>query len=231
MVTNRETNKKYIGQTVGKLGRRKNEHLCEAIRKRYNSYFHRAIIKYGMCSFDWKILQECDNIEDLNRLEIYYIDLYNTFYDGYNLTLGGGGMIGYIPSKETRRKMSKAGKIKIFSKEQRRKMSESTKGNKNPMFGKSGKESPNYGKKFSIEHRQNMSDAAKGKYFSEKTKQKMSCAKRGMYIGKNNPAARAVIAENQYFETSREAAKTIGVAPNTVYRRIKRGVEGYRYVK
>ena len=44
--------------------------------------------KYGIDNFSFEVLEECEQ-KDLNRLEEYYIQHYDTFYNGYNLTLGG----------------------------------------------------------------------------------------------------------------------------------------------
>ena len=87
MYTNKINNMKYIGQTTGKLSKRHNEHL-----KRDDSYIDRALRKYGEDNFKLEIIE--DNIEDrqqLNEREIYWIDFYNTFNNGYNLTKGGSG--------------------------------------------------------------------------------------------------------------------------------------------
>lgn len=229
MAVHKATDKKYIGQTVGSLERRKSEHLCEAKHKRYHAYFHSAIMKYGIESFYWQILYECNNIDDLNRMEKYYVKLYGTFENGYNLTLGGGGMIGYIPSDETRKRMSEAAKVKEFSVEQRRKMSESTKGKKNPQFGKRGKDSPNYGKTMPAKTRKAVSIANTGKEVSLVTRQKQSKAKRGKYEGKNNPAACAVIIKGKYFHTIKAAAKFLDVSHMTIYRKLKKQLIGYKY--
>lgn len=78
---------KYIGQTICKLSKRHNEHL-----KRNDSYIDRALRKYGENNFTLEILE--DNINDtdeLNDKEIYWIDYYNSFNNGYNLTKGGSG--------------------------------------------------------------------------------------------------------------------------------------------
>lgn len=64
-----------------------------------------------------------------------------------------------------------------------------------------------------------------GKHHLEKTKQKLSEGK----MGKNSPTAKAVIIENKYFHTHKEAAKFIGVTPITIRNRIKRQYPGYQY--
>lgn len=85
-ITNKVNGKSYIGQTRYTLEFRWKQHQ----HKRDNTYFHNAIRKYGVDKFDIKILEEC-NYEDLNSREIFYIAKYNTFKEGYNLTIGGDG--------------------------------------------------------------------------------------------------------------------------------------------
>lgn len=88
MYTNKINGMKYIGQTICRLSKRHNEHL-----KRDNSYIDRALRKYGEDNFKLEIIE--DNIEDrqqLNEREIYWINFYNTFNNGYNLTSGGSGV-------------------------------------------------------------------------------------------------------------------------------------------
>jgi group I intron endonuclease len=108
--------KSYIGQTIHRVGKRLSQHQlssseCMAIRG--------AIEKYGWKNFvvDW---YECPN-EDLNFDEELLVREMGTLAPGgYNLKEGGGAH----------------GKMSDISKQ---KMSESTKGEKNPMYGKTGK--------------------------------------------------------------------------------------------
>lgn len=85
-ITNKVNNKVYIGQTRYTLEFRWRQHQ----HKKDNTYFHNAIHKYGIENFNLEILEECD-IELLNSREIYYIAKYDSFKNGYNLTIGGDG--------------------------------------------------------------------------------------------------------------------------------------------
>ena len=85
-ITNKVNGKSYIGQTRYTVEFRWRQHQ----HKKDNVYFHNAIHKYGAESFTVETLEECD-IEILNEREIYYIAKYNTFENGYNLTIGGDG--------------------------------------------------------------------------------------------------------------------------------------------
>lgn len=85
-ITNKVNGKSYIGQTRYTLEFRWRQH----IHKKDNTYFHNAIKKYGFENFTLEILEECP-VSNLNEREIFYIAKYNTFKDGYNLTIGGDG--------------------------------------------------------------------------------------------------------------------------------------------
>jgi NUMOD3 motif len=111
----------------------------------------------------------------------------------HNRTDGGEGSSGWVPSEETKRKLSEAhkgntyclGKThsdetkrklseihkgKTLSKEHRRKLSEAHKGKNHYLYGKSHSE----------ETRKKISDASKGRIFSKETKIKMSEAKKNI---------------------------------------------------
>ena len=85
-ITNKVNGKSYIGQTRYTLEFRWKQHQ----HKKDNTYFHNAIHKYGIENFSIEILEKC-NIEDLNSREIFYIAKYDTFKNGYNLTIGRDG--------------------------------------------------------------------------------------------------------------------------------------------
>ena len=85
-ITNKVNGKSYIGQTRYTIEFRWKQHQ----HKKDNTYFHNAIHKYGIDNFSIEILEECD-IKDLNSREIFYIAKYDTFKNGYNLTIGGDG--------------------------------------------------------------------------------------------------------------------------------------------
>ena len=85
------TGKVYIGQSCQTLEKRMSQHLYKATSDYDpNNHFHNAIRKYGFQDFVFQIIE--DNIisnEVLNEREIYWIKYYNSYYDGYNSTLGG----------------------------------------------------------------------------------------------------------------------------------------------
>lgn len=85
------TGKKYIGQTI-KEEIRKYRHLIDS--KRLYCKFYNAVNKYGWENFIYGVIGEYD-FELLDENEIYYINEYDTYKSGYNMTLGGSGRKKY----------------------------------------------------------------------------------------------------------------------------------------
>lgn len=80
--TNKNTGRKYIGQTIHPDQRKRN-HLYEATVKESDYYFHRSIRKHGWSAFEYEVLEE--NVENLNERENHYINMYDTLWpSGYN---------------------------------------------------------------------------------------------------------------------------------------------------
>ena len=90
-------NKSYIGLTTQTEEMRWAQHCQEANNPNNNQYFSKlgqAIRKYGASNFTVKILEECPDSQ-LPEREIYWINYYNTYNNGYNETLGGEGYWKY----------------------------------------------------------------------------------------------------------------------------------------
>jgi len=111
--TNKINQKSYVGKTELSFSQRKSNHLSDT-RRGCEFAFHRALRKYGEENFLWEIIE--DGIKDktvLDDKERYYIALYESFGPkGYNMSEGGEGQKGWIPSDETRAKWSKQRKGK-----------------------------------------------------------------------------------------------------------------------
>jgi group I intron endonuclease len=101
----------YIGQTINTIEKRKTQHIHD-VKCGSTKIFHNAIRKYGIETFKQEILQEAYSKEELNSLEIYYIEKYNSYYknntNGYNMTIGGEGANGYIRTENDKQKLSLA---------------------------------------------------------------------------------------------------------------------------
>lgn len=89
-ITNTINGKCYIGQSV-------NIEKRWIVHKRvynnpnaheYDYHIYRAFRKYGIEQFKFEVIEEC-SIADLNQREIYWINYYNSYKDGYNQTSGG----------------------------------------------------------------------------------------------------------------------------------------------
>ena len=87
---NKINNKKYIGQSV-KIKTRIKQHIDCSKNKNYigyNTKFYKALRKYGIDNFNIIILEECEESK-LDEREIYWIEFYDTYKNGYNSNRGG----------------------------------------------------------------------------------------------------------------------------------------------
>jgi len=137
-IENLVNGKKYIGQSIDAQKRMSFYHRgCYALNG--------AIKKYGKENFKSRILIICEK-EELNRLEIECIRIFNSHVsgNGYNISFGGHSpMAGRRLSKESRKKLSKQ---KVgennpqfgipISGETKEKIRIATSGEKNHRFGK-----------------------------------------------------------------------------------------------
>jgi group I intron endonuclease len=91
---NTKTGKVYIGFDSN-WPNRKRQHITESHRNS-STKFYRAIRKYGIDNFNWEIVyQSKDGNYCKNIMESYFIQEYDTFKNGYNMTLGGDGTLGH----------------------------------------------------------------------------------------------------------------------------------------
>lgn len=133
-IANTKNGKVYIGQTKDKYGfngrynskgigieRVYNYHKrCKFYGKKdCNAHLLNSIEKYGFEAFEVvEIFDVAFSQTELDIKEMTYIQLYDSFKNGYNRTLGSGGNKGYSPSQEVRQRIS-----------------EVTKGENNPFYG------------------------------------------------------------------------------------------------
>lgn len=101
LIVNKIDNKKYIGQTTTSVEERFKAHL----RTNKNLPLYNAIKKYGKENFEVFCLMSNVNEDELDYYEMYFIEYYNTFVDGYNMTKGGKGFRG-IHSDVTKERIS-----------------------------------------------------------------------------------------------------------------------------
>ena len=97
-------NKKYIGQSID-IYSRWYQHKSELNRNSHcNDKFQKAWNKYGEDNFNFYIIEECCT-DELDDIEQYYIHLYDSYYNGYNLDFGGTNKVRW--TNEMKQKMSK----------------------------------------------------------------------------------------------------------------------------
>ncbi len=162
--TNKITGDSYIGQTYKKPEERwgYNGNGYQKTER----YFLHAIKKYGWENFEHTILEEhIPTKEKADEREQYYINLYRTYIGfedckGYNLTLGGGGIVGYHHTNEAKEKISK----------------------NNSRYWKGKELHPNT-RKAQLEYIRSHPSSRRGQHCSEKTKEKL----RQINLGKPSP--------------------------------------------
>lgn len=145
-ITNKINGKVYIGQTIHSLETRWKKHL-RCAKNGVNTHLYQAIRKYGEENFVPEIICEAKTKSELNILETYYIQEYDSIHLGYNMVDGGNNNVMFIPevsqhhkevvrSAEIRQKVSEGMKRKIangefFNDAHRHKLSQKAIGNKN----------------------------------------------------------------------------------------------------
>lgn len=121
-ITTIHNGKVYIGQS-NNVYKRWSQHLSEFREdKHHNPYLQKVFNKYGVENLIFEILETCSE-SDLNIKEIYYINLYESFSEGYNMTLGGDGRRGYKLTKEQIQNIKNGRKNFKHSEETKKKIS------------------------------------------------------------------------------------------------------------
>ena len=163
------TGKKYIGQTNNE-SRRKREHFSYYKKKSRDCKFYRAVKKYGWDNFIYGVVEHF-SIDELDGMEIYFIEKYDTLNIGYNSSIGGKTSRGYKHTEKTKQLLREMKVGTKHSIETKQKMSRDRIGNI----------ACNKGIPNSIKTRKKISDKLKGKNHplygkghSEKSKLKMS---------------------------------------------------------
>lgn len=92
-ITNKITGKSYIGQSVN-IATRWSAHKSTSRSEETldGNELHKDILTLGIDNFSFEVIEET-TIDKLDEREIYWIQYYNTYYNGYNRTLGGNGNV------------------------------------------------------------------------------------------------------------------------------------------
>lgn len=190
-----------------------------------NSYFDKAIKKYGWENIQHEILFEELTHDQACQKEIELIEKLksnNRLY-GYNLTAGGEGRLNVKFSDETLKKLSESHKGIKPSDETRLKMSESMK--------RAYKENPR-----PKEFYEKIAEKRRGKNFTEEQKRRVSLAHVGIHFksrprteeekrhlseinkGKNSPVAKSIICLDtlKVYDTIVEASKQTNINKDSI---------------
>lgn len=155
--TLRNDGRVYIGQTLATDVR------WSPDRYRNCKRFYNAILKYGWDAFEHEIIIDGLTQGEANVCEIALIFAYKSTDDrnGFNICAGGRGH-KRNHSKETKLKLSLAGKKRKHSEETKAKMSHSHKGKHtgkdNPMYGMVGEKNHRWGKHLTDAEKKHLAD-------------------------------------------------------------------------
>jgi len=185
LVRNLVNGKGYVGKTIGTLRQRMISHLKAAINGS-KTVFYQALRKYGPDTFEWKVVIETNDGDELNEVEVLLIQRWGTKApNGYNMTDGGTGgdtFSGRHHTEEAKQKIREARtpeiieRVAAFHRGRKRSLktklaiSEATKGRKAWNKGKKQYEhvvqavrKAHLGKKTSEETKRKISESSKGK--------------------------------------------------------------------
>lgn len=112
-ITSKHNGKVYIGQS-NDIYRRWKSHWKQ-VAKGDKDYIHNAMRKYGKENFEYEIIERC-NQDVINEREIYWIEYFDSYKNGYNLTTGGEGVKGKKYSLEEKENMREYAKNNNISK-------------------------------------------------------------------------------------------------------------------
>ena len=192
LITNTVNGKVYVGQTKRTLRERWADHRKAYAHQgeRYNCPLYRAFRKYGLGAFTLSELEQCSDLDLLNRAEQKWVSHYhstNSFL-GYNATSGGGQ--GRTPTLETRAKLSASKKKQMESPEARRRVSEGV---------KKQWEDPIFRQRMTEQLRLRGADPANRKHISETLSR---------YVAEHPEAYEAVVAYNKSPEGRRRNSES-----------------------
>lgn len=222
-ITNIVNGKVYIGQSINIKARWK-DHINTLNRKVSHSILlQRAWDKYKEDSFTFEILELCSE-DELDEVEMKYIELYDACNNGYNIESGGNSN-KYL-SDSTRQKIKEAHLGLRHSDETKKKMSKSRTGKNNGMYGRNhseeSKRKMSESKKGKLGHpsSEKQKDAARraniGKTISEETRKKISNANKGNVPANKNLKPVYCVELDRVFENPSSAGKELEISSSNI---------------
>lgn len=194
-ILNTVNNKFYIGSSVN-IQQRFKAHISQLNKGIHNNqYLQSAWNKYGESSFEFIVLEEVFNVDNLRDREKYYIQNTNCTHHniGYNLLADTNIGLGVSASDEIRKKISEACKGEKNGNYGRKHTEEELKRMHENRWGKNYVKKPRKrGPRKTEEElklsRQRMSEYMKGRIVSEETRQKISKARLGTHFSEQTRA-------------------------------------------
>ncbi len=170
-----------------------------------NSVFYRAILKYGWDNFQHIILSKNLTEERAKNLEKGLIRHYKNLRISYNITDGGEGTYGWIPSNSTKSKISSSLKGRVITKEHRAKISKALRGREVKREHIEKLRQINLNRVVLEETKQKLREVNLGKKLSNETKRKIGLisAKPVLQFSLNGEFIRE-------WESASEAARSLG---------------------
>lgn len=89
--TNTVTGKCYVGKTIKPWQVRWAAHIIHAFENGGAGRFHCALRDFGLAVWSSEVLETVETLEAANQCECAWIQHFNSFEDGYNMTPGGDG--------------------------------------------------------------------------------------------------------------------------------------------
>ena len=177
-----------------------------------NTYFTRAIEKYGWDSFKHEIL--CENLtqDGASELEKKFIQLFDSCNrkKGFNIDLGGWNR-GKVMSEETKRKIGDSHKGRFTEAQWAAAIARRGKGHPHTEEAKKKIGDAHRGKNLPEEQKRHLSEINKGKKMSEEHKEKLRQV--------NMKRVEQYDLDGNYiasYESIRDAAKTVGILPQCI---------------
>ena len=232
-IQNRVNSKIYVGSTQN-IQERWDYHKRQLRNDRHgNIHLQNAFNKYGVDSFEFSVIEEVKDIENLIDREQYYMDNLEPEYnmipkanrsemseeikrkiseslkDNGKFRGENNPFFGKTHSEETKREMSKARKGREVSKETRKKISESLKGRELSEEHKKKISASEEGKEISEETRRKISKANSGRELSEAHKKKIGEGNKGKELSKKTKDKLSESHKNPSEETRRKISEAM----------------------
>lgn len=235
MIKNKVNNKIYIGQSFNIKERWAKGHIKPLeMNNHINIHLQRSWNKYGKENFEFIIIEECI-ISELNKKEIFWIEFYDSFKNGYNRTLGGEGSRGLKFSEESKKLLSKNSYFNILKYWKGKHLSKETKQKLSISIKLTLKNMPEEKKQQMIlnrkmnrkpfimtdENKEKLRLANVGKIMSDETKEKISKAQKKL---SNEQEIEIIDLLNQGIE-GREIAKKYNICPASITNVKKKNID------